>query len=89
MSTIMIRDLATSRELDRQAMSSVRGGSSSSWLAGLGPVANVNVDVNQNIAQLQNVQVNALNNVGVIGAGFVPPDLTVSPQQWAAAHATI
>lgn len=88
MSTLTIRDLATSTELDSKAMSTVRGGTNS-WMAGLGPVANVNVDVNQNIAQLQNIQVNALNNVGVIGAGFVAPKLDVSPTQWAAANATI
>lgn len=95
MSTIMIRDLATSNELDRKTMATVRGGtgtgigSTNSWLAGLGPVANVNVGVTQNISQLQNVEVNALNNVGVIGAGFVPPNLNVSPAQWANANATL
>lgn len=68
MSSIMIRDLALSKELDSGAMASVRGGS-------LGPVTNlpfanvnVNVGINQSIAQLQNIQVAALNNVGVIGA---------------------
>jgi hypothetical protein len=81
MSNIMIRDLPLAAELDRKAMRSVRGGNS--WLQGLGPIANVNVGVNQNITQLQNVEVNALNNVGVIGAGFVPPNLNVSPSQWA------
>ncbi len=81
MSSITISDLPESRKLDRSAMSRVRGGNS--WLAGLGPIANVNVGVNQNIAQLQNVQVNALNNVGVIGAGFGPLNLNVSPSQWA------
>ena len=85
MSSLMIHDLPRSDELDRQAMAKVRGGNS--WLKGLGPIANVNVGVNQNIAQMQNVQVNALNNIGVIGAGFVPPDLNVSPSQWAAADA--
>jgi hypothetical protein len=45
--------------------------------------------VNQNINQVQNVEVNALNNVGVIGAGFVPPNLTVSPSQWAATNLAI
>jgi hypothetical protein len=84
MSHLTVTDLAASRELDHHAMASVRGGNS--WLAGLGPIANVNVGVNQNITQLQNVQVNALNNVGVIGAGFVAPNLTVSPSQWAAAN---
>jgi hypothetical protein len=81
MSSIMIHDLPRSDELDRKAMSAIRGGNS--WLQGLGPVANVNVGINQNIAQLQNIQVNALNNVGVIGAGFGPLKLDVSPAQWA------
>jgi hypothetical protein len=81
MSNIMIHDLPRSDELDGKAMSRVRGGYS--WLKGLGPVANVNVDLNQNIAQLQNIEVNALNNVGVIGAGFGPLKLDVSPSQWA------
>jgi hypothetical protein len=85
MSIIMIEDLAQNTELDRPAMSAVRGGNS--WLKGLGPVASVNVGVNQNIAQLQNVEVNALNNVGVIGAGFGPLQLEVSPKQWATASA--
>jgi hypothetical protein len=87
MSSIMIHDLSESRELDRQSMAAVRGGSS--WLDGLGPVANVNVGVNQNIAQFQNVEVNALNNVGVIGAGFGPLRLDVSPKQWAGAAVAV
>jgi hypothetical protein len=81
MSSLAIRDLAESRELDNKSMAVVRGGNS--WLAGLGPVANVNVNVNQNIQQLQNVQVNALNNVGVIGPSFGGFKLDVSPSQWA------
>ena len=92
MSSIIISDLGHSKQLDGKAMSAVRGGTGiagNSWLAGLGPVANVNIGVNQNINQLQNVEVNALNNVGVIGAGFVPPNLTVSPAQWANANVTV
>jgi len=81
MSNITVHDLPRSEELDDKAMTEVRGGNS--WLAGLGPVANVNVGVNQNIAQLQNIEVNALNNIGVIGAGFGPLKLDVSPSQWA------
>ncbi|HEY0845005.1 MAG TPA: hypothetical protein VGE12_06535 [Noviherbaspirillum sp.] len=87
MSNITIRDLEQTKDLDRETMSAVRGGNS--WLKGLGPVANVNVDVNQNIAQLQNIEVNALNNVGVIGAGFGPLKLDVSPAQWASATAAL
>lgn len=85
MSQIAIHDLAKSEVMDGKSMSSVRGGNS--WLQGLGPVANVNVGVNQNITQFQNIEVNALNNVGVIGAGFGPLKLDVSPTQWAAANA--
>jgi len=85
MSNLMIHDLPRSDELDRKAMATVRGGNS--WLKGLGPIANVNIGVNQNIAQMQNVEVNALNNVGVIGAGFGPLKLDVSPSQWASADA--
>jgi len=81
MSSIMINDLSHSRELDRHAMSEVQGGNSS--LANPGSFANVDVEVNQNITQFQNVQVNALNNVGVIGAGFGPLHLNVSPTQFA------
>ncbi|HYD96162.1 MAG TPA: hypothetical protein VEC01_12615 [Noviherbaspirillum sp.] len=85
MSNLTIHDLPRSKELDSKAMTEVRGGNS--WLAGLGPVANVNVGVNQNIAQLQNIEVNALNNVGVIGAGFGPLKLDINPSQWAYAQA--
>ena len=87
MSSLTIRDLPERRALDRKSMSAVRGGNS--WLAGLGPVANVNVGITQNIAQLQNVEVNALNNNGVIGAGFGPLSLNVSPKQWANAEAVV
>lgn len=90
MSTLMIHDLPGSKEMDRKAMSSVRGGyAGNSWLAGLGPVANVNVGVNQNITQLQNIEVNALNNVGVIGAGFVAPRFDIIPTQFANASALL
>lgn len=87
MSTLLIRDLAASKELDRKAMCAVCGGNS--WLKGLGPIANINVDVNQNISQWQNIEVNALNNIGVLGAGFGPLRLNVSPQQWAGTNAIV
>ncbi|OWW22274.1 hypothetical protein [Noviherbaspirillum denitrificans] len=87
MSNLTIQDLPRADDLDDKAMSKVRGGNS--WLQGLGPVANVNIDVNQNISQLQNIEVNALNNIGVLGAGFGPLKLDVSPSQWAAANAAL
>lgn len=87
MATITIHNLAQSRDLDREALYAICGGNS--WLRGLGPVANVNVGINQNITQLQNVEVNALNNVGVIGAGLGPLSFGVSPSQFAQAAAVI
>lgn len=83
MSTLVIRDLARSQTLDRTARTAVHGGAN--WLKGLGPAAEVQVNVDQRIVQFQDVRVNALNNVGVIGAGFGPLALDVSPAQRAGA----
>lgn len=66
MSSITIRDLAHSEALDSKAMSNVRGGK----LAGPFANVNVNVDIDQTITQVQQIEVNALNNIGVIGANF-------------------
>ena len=84
MTTLTISNLARDDSLDRDAMCAIRGGGNS-WLAGLGPLANVNVDVGviQNVTQLQKVDVHALNNVGTIGAGFGPLRMDVSPMQLA------
>jgi len=73
MSSIAIQDLAHRSELDSQAMHTVRGG-----FAALGKDINVNVNVNQQLAQFQQIGVNVLNNNGVIGAGFVGPDIDVA-----------
>lgn len=86
MSTMTISDLPQDQTLDRQAMATVRGGSNS-WLQGLGPIANVNVGVNQNINQLQAVNVNTLNDVGSIGPNFGPLRIDVAPKQLAHVHA--
>jgi len=83
MSSIMIGDLAHSARLDHRAMSGVRGGTAG------GPNVNVNVTLNQQIAQLQQIGVNVLNNNGVIGAGFEAPDISLSPQQWAKNEAVL
>jgi hypothetical protein len=74
MSSLMIRDLSRTRELDRRAMSAVAGGTGSSVpglpsVTGLSGIANV--------------------NIGVIGAGFVPLNLNVSPSLWAANYANV
>ena len=83
MSSIMIQDLAHSTEMDRQALSAVRGGSA--W----GPDVNVNVTLDQQIGQFQQIGVNVLNNNGVIGAGFVGPSVDVAAAQWAANRAAV
>ena len=76
MSSILIRDLARSTALDSRAMSAVRGGTA------LAPGVNVNVAINQQIGQFQQIGVNVLNNNGVIGAGFVGPDLKLAAAEW-------
>jgi hypothetical protein len=81
MSCIVIQDLAHHAALDSQAMSAVRGGSS------FGPDVNVNVNLNQQIGQFQKIGINVLNNNGVIGAGFVGPDVSVAASLWAQNHA--
>ena len=84
MSSIQIRDLAHSAALDNQAMAAVRGG-----FAGLDKQVNVNVNVNQQLAQFQQIGVNVLNNNGVIGAGFVGPDVRLAASLWAENRAVI
>ena len=95
MSSIMIRDLDGARTLGRREMSALSGGTGTpgltgnTWLAGLGPVANVNVGINQNITQAQFVNVETLNNNGIIGAGFVPPNISVNPKLFANTNAVV
>ena len=83
MSSIQIRDLAHSSALDGRAMAAVRGG-----FAGA-PNINVNVALDQKIGQFQQIGVNVLNNNGVIGAGFVGPDVKLAAQQWAATQTAL
>ena len=77
MSSIVIQDLAHHAALDSRAMSAVRGGAS------FGSDVNVNVNLNQQIGQFQQIGINVLNNNGVIGAGFVGPDVSVAAALWA------
>jgi hypothetical protein len=72
MSSIAIHDLAHSAPIDDRAMTAVRGGYA------FGKDVNVNVNVNQQLAQFQQIGVNVLNNNGVIGAGFVGPNIDVA-----------
>jgi hypothetical protein len=84
MSSIMIQDLTHAKQLDSHSMVRVRGGS------GFGPGSvNVNLTLNQQIAQFQDIGVNVLNNNGVIGAGFTGPNVELSPLQWAKNEAVV
>ena len=65
MSAIMIRDLASSKELDRKGMSAVRGGA----LVNLENVGSPTINVSQNITAAQLINVAVLND-SIIGAGF-------------------
>ncbi|RDK06022.1 hypothetical protein [Cupriavidus lacunae] len=90
MSTILVRDLALSKELDRASLCAVRGGNS--WLSrgigDVGPLANVTVNVNQNIAQLQAINVNTLNG-SFVGPGAGPVRVNVNPAQWGGNFAAV
>lgn len=83
MSTIAIRDLHNSTEMDRQEMGAVRGGFA--W----DPDVKVNLNVNQSIAQLQDIKLNVLNGNGVIGAGFTGPTVNLGATQKAFNNAVI
>jgi hypothetical protein len=87
MSSIVIQDLARTRELDKRSMSAVRGGTGG--LGSFGPNVSVNLNLDQRIAQVQDIKLNVLNNNGVIGAGFTAPDVTLAPRQWATNNAAI
>lgn len=68
MSSIVISDLARSQDLDGAAMSAIRGGALGAASAGPFANVNVNVDIDNTIQQFQQINVAALNNIGVIGA---------------------
>ena len=87
MASIVIEDLGRRRELDRRSMAAIRGGTGPG--ANFGPNVNVNINLDQRIGQVQDIKLNVLNNNGVIGAGFVGPDVTLSPRQWATNNAAI
>jgi hypothetical protein len=89
MSSIAIQDLALTRELDKRSMCAVRGGSKGLGTGSFGPNVNVNLNLDQRIGQVQDIKVNVLNNNGVIGPGFVGPDVSLSPMQWATNNAAI
>jgi hypothetical protein len=87
MPSILIQDLACTRELDKRSMSAIRGGSAPG--PSFGPNVNVNINLDQRISQAQDIKLNVLNNNGVIGAGFTGPDVTLSPLQWATNNAAV
>jgi hypothetical protein len=82
MSSIVIQDLTRTRALDTHAMSAIRGGQA------FGPNVNVNLNLDQRIAQVQDIKVNVLNN-SVVGDGFTAPPVTLNPLQFATNNAVI
>jgi hypothetical protein len=68
-------------------MSAIRGGTGPG--ASFGPNVTVNLNLDQRIGQVQDIKLNVLNNNGVIGPGFVAPDITLSPLQWATNNAAV
>lgn len=82
MPSIVIQDLAIRHTLHKGAMARVRGGFAM-------PNVNVNVNLDQKIGQFQKIEVNVLNNNGIIGAGFTAPGLALSPEQWGFNQAAI
>lgn len=82
MSSIVIQDLTRARALDTHAMSAIRGGQA------FGPNVNVNLNLDQRIAQVQDIKVNVLNN-SVIGDGFTAPAVTLNPLQLATNNAVV
>jgi hypothetical protein len=82
---LSINDLPESQELDRQALTDISGGY---FLPSAFADVDVNIGINQEINQLQNVEVAALNNIGVLGADLGPLNFNVSPSQWASNQAS-
>jgi len=82
MSSIVIQDLTCSRALDTHAMSAIRGGQA------FGPNVNVNLNLDQRIAQVQDIKVNVLNN-SIVGDGFTAPAVALNPLQFATNNAVV
>jgi len=83
MSSIIVSDLAVSKDLDQKSLCAIRGGTD--WLNKVGsssPLANVTININQSVQQLQEVNVAALNNNNVIGANLSGIKIGVDPKQW-------
>ena len=87
MSSIQIHDLVHASRLDSHTMARVHGGHSGGS-AGM-PNVTVNIGIKQEIAQFQDIGVNVLNNNGVIGAGFIGPDIALDAPQWAKNEAIV
>ena len=81
MSSLIVRDLADSRDLDRKSLCAIRGGTD--WfgkIAAAGPLVNINI--NQSVQQLQQVNVAAFNNNKIVGVDLGKVALNVNPTQW-------
>jgi len=83
MSSIIVSDLAVSKDLDQKSLCAIRGGTD--WLNKVGggsSMPNVTININQSVQQLQEVNVAALNNNNIIGANLSGIKIGVDPKQW-------
>ncbi|MCA3183300.1 MULTISPECIES: hypothetical protein [unclassified Cupriavidus] len=81
MSSIIVRDLAVSKDLDQQSLCAIRGGAD--WfgkIAAAGPLVNINI--NQSVQQLQQVNVAAFNDNKIVGVDLGKLALNIKPTQW-------
>ena len=81
---LSIKDLPESQALDSQAMTAITGGY---FVPGAFADVDINIGIDQDIVQVQNVQVSALNNIGVLGADLGGLNLAINPSQYAYNHA--
>ena len=81
MSSLIVRDLAASKDLDRKSLCAIRGGTD--WfgkIAAAGPLVNINI--NQSVQQLQQVNVAAFNDNKIVGVDLGKVALNIKPTQW-------
>ena len=81
MSSLIVRDLAASQDLDRKSLCAIRGGTD--WfgkIAAAGPLVNINI--NQSVQQLQQVNVAAFNDNKIVGVDLGKVALNIKPTQW-------
>jgi hypothetical protein len=86
MSTIMLRDLSHSQDLDRRTLSAIRGGFAKD---GFAITVNPQININQSTSIAQNLNLNILNGADLRGLESFNLDLPISPTAVAANVVTL